>query len=160
MPADDQLESLAHGSQLGIVQPVLGERRSVARGEQELVALTKRKAELLGDAQQQVAPRLGAGAPHGPATAARERRSTSARSALRFPRLAGLAGLASFDLIIIAAFVAPPLWNAPGTGASGARVSAYAQHYASRSTAALLIYSIAMGLFLCFAAGLWAWLRG
>ena len=67
--------------------------------------------------------------------------------------------IASFDLIIIAAFVAAPLWNAPGTGASGARVSAYAQHYASRSTAALLIYSIAMGLFLCFAAGLWAWLR-
>ena len=49
--------------------------------------------------------RMGAGAPHGQATAARERRSTSARSALRFPRLAGLAGLASFDLIIIAAFV-------------------------------------------------------
>src|SRR5260370_16112557 len=64
MPADDQLESLAHGSQLGIVQPVLGERRSVARGEQELVALTKRKAELLGDAQQQVAPRLGAAGLH------------------------------------------------------------------------------------------------
>ncbi len=103
--------------------------------------------------------RMGAGAPHGQATAARERRSTSARSALRFPRLAAFAGLASFDLIIIAAFVAPPLWNAPGTGASGARVSAYAQHYASRSTAALLIYSIAMGLFMCFAAGLWAWLR-
>src|SRR5258708_19107394 len=102
---------------------------------------------------------MGAGAPHGRTTAARERRGTSARSALRFPRLAGLAGLASVDLIIIAAFVAPPLWNAPGTGASGARVSAYAQHYASRSTAALLIYSIAMGLFLCFAAGLWAWLR-
>jgi len=29
-------------------------------------------------------------------------------------RLVALAGLASFDAIIIATFVAPPLWNAPG----------------------------------------------
>src|SRR5438552_8333065 len=74
-------------------------------------------------------------------------------------RLIALAGLASFDLIVVAIFVAPPLWNAPGTMASGSRVAAYAQHYSGRIIASLLLYSLAMGLFLCFTAGLSAWLR-
>jgi hypothetical protein len=65
----------------------------------------------------------------------------------------------SFVLIIVAAFVAPPLWDAPGTMASSARVTAYAQDYRGRIIASLLIYSLAIGLFLCFTAGLWAWLR-
>jgi len=80
-------------------------------------------------------------------------------SASRPTRLIALAGLASFDLIVVAIFVAPPLWNAPGTMATGSRVAAYAQHYSGRIIASLLLYSLAMGLFLCFTAGLSAWLR-
>lgn len=74
-------------------------------------------------------------------------------------RLTGLAGLLSFDLIVVATFVAPPLWDAPGTRSSGAHVAAYARHNATRMTSALFIYSMAMGLFLCFVAGLWSWFR-
>jgi hypothetical protein len=74
-------------------------------------------------------------------------------------RLTGIAGVASFVLIVVAAFVAPPLWNSPGTMASAARVSEYGQNYEGRIIASLLIYSVAMGLFLCFTAGLWSWLR-
>jgi len=80
-------------------------------------------------------------------------------SPLASTRLIGLAGLDSFVLIIVATFVAPPLWNAPGTTASKVDVAAYSQHYGGRIIASLLIYSLAMGMFLCFAGGLWAWLR-
>jgi len=75
------------------------------------------------------------------------------------PRLIGLAGLAAFGLIVVATFVSPPLWDAPGTNASAARVSAYAQQHSGRIVAGLLIFSLAVGLLLCFLAGLWAWLR-
>ena len=88
-----------------------------------------------------------------------ERRVPEPISAPSSGRVTGLAGLASFVLIIVAAFVAPPLWNAPGTMATADRVTAYAQNYGGRLIASLLIYSLAIGLFLCFAAGLWAWLR-
>jgi hypothetical protein len=74
-------------------------------------------------------------------------------------RLIALAGFASFDMIIVASFVAPPLWNAPGTMASGSQVAAYAQQHGGRIIASLVLYSVAMGLFLCFTAGLWGWLR-
>jgi hypothetical protein len=77
----------------------------------------------------------------------------------RTARLTSLAGLASFVLIVVAALLARPLWNAPGTAASAAHVAAYAQHDRGRTLASLFIYSLAMGLFLCFAAGLWSWLR-
>jgi hypothetical protein len=77
----------------------------------------------------------------------------------RATRLIALAGLGSFALIILGAFVAPPLWNAPGTTASAAHVAAYVRENHERAIASLYIYSLAMGLFLCFAAGLWSWLR-
>jgi hypothetical protein len=77
----------------------------------------------------------------------------------RATRLIALAGLGSFALIIAGAFVAPPLWNAPGTNASAAHVAAYLQANHGRTIASLYIYSLAMGLFLCFTAGLWSWLR-
>ncbi len=77
----------------------------------------------------------------------------------RATRLVALAGLGSFTLIILAAFVAPPLWNAPGTNAPAAHVAAYLQANHGRTIASLYIYSLAMGLFLCFAGGLWSWLR-
>jgi hypothetical protein len=75
------------------------------------------------------------------------------------PRLIGLTGLAAFVLIVVATFVSPPLWSAPGTNASASRASAYAQHHSGRIVAGLVIFSFAVGLLLCFVAGLWAWLR-
>ena len=74
-------------------------------------------------------------------------------------RMIGWAGLLSFDLIVIASLVAPPLWNLPGTNATGRVVAAYTRQNATRITASLFIYSLAMGLFLCFVGGLWAWFR-
>jgi hypothetical protein len=74
-------------------------------------------------------------------------------------RLIGLAGLLCFDLIVAGAFIAPPLWDAPGTRSSAGTVALYGQHNATRITVSLFVYSLAMGLFVCFAAGLWSWLR-
>ena len=74
-------------------------------------------------------------------------------------RLIGLAGLVSFALIVVAAFVAPPLWSQPGTNASAADLAAYVQVHHERAIGGLYIYSLAIGLFLCFTAGLWSWLR-
>lgn len=74
-------------------------------------------------------------------------------------RLAGLAGLASFVLIIAASVVAPPIWDAPSTRSSTSAVAAYMSHNATRITTSLFIYSLAMGLFLCFVGGLWSWFR-
>jgi len=93
------------------------------------------------------------------AAAARRRFGPAVENKSSAARLTALAGFASFDLIIAAAFVAPPLWNAPGTMASGSQVAAYAQQHAGRIIASLVIYSVAMGVFLCFTAGLWSWLR-
>ena len=78
---------------------------------------------------------------------------------VRATRLVALAGLGSFALIVLAAFVAPPLWSAPGTNASPARVASYLLENRGRTVASLYIYSVAMGLFLCFTAGLRSWLR-
>lgn len=77
----------------------------------------------------------------------------------RTRRLTALAGLGSFALIVVAALVAPPLWNAPGEKASATHVAAYLQANHGRTIASLFIFSLAMGLFLCFGAGLWSWLR-
>jgi hypothetical protein len=77
----------------------------------------------------------------------------------RSTRIVALAGLGSFALIIAGALIGAPLWEAPGTNASGATLVAYLQHDHSRTVASLFVYSLGMGLFLCFAGGLWSWLR-
>jgi hypothetical protein len=59
----------------------------------------------------------------------------------------------------VAAFVSPPLWNAPGEGSHAVHVAAYLEANHGRSIASIYIYSVAIGLFLCFSAGLWSWLR-
>jgi hypothetical protein len=74
-------------------------------------------------------------------------------------RLVGVLGLASFALIIVSAFLSPPLWSAPGESSSAVHVAAYLQANHQRTIASLYTYSLAMGLFLCFSAGLWSWLR-
>ena len=65
-------------------------------------------------------------------------------------RLIALVGLASFALIIVAVFVSPPLWSAPGELSLATHVATYLQANHRRSIASLYIYSLAMGLFLCF----------
>jgi hypothetical protein len=60
---------------------------------------------------------------------------------------------------VVGALVAPPLWNAPDTTAPATEIAAYAQDERGRIIASLFIYSLAMGLFLCFTAGLFSWLR-
>jgi hypothetical protein len=90
----------------------------------------------------------------------RERGRFSPRGIVANPaRLTGVLGLAAFVLIIVGAFVSPPLWEGLGTAASGSEVGAFWQLHSGRIIASLLIYSFAMGFFLCFAAGLWDWLR-
>lgn len=77
----------------------------------------------------------------------------------RTTRLLGVVGLTSFALIVIAAFVSPPLWDAPGESSSAAHVATYLRANSGRTIGSLYIYGLGMGLFLCFAAGLWSWLR-
>lgn len=77
----------------------------------------------------------------------------------RATRLIALAGLGSFALIMVAAFVSPPLWDAPGVNVSSAQLASYLQANHARTITGLYIYALGMGLFLCFTAGLWSWLR-
>jgi hypothetical protein len=74
-------------------------------------------------------------------------------------RFAGESGVAAFALLVAGALVSPPLWDAPATNASGAEVAAYLHDHRGRIIAGILVYALGMGLFSCFAAGLWAWLR-
>jgi hypothetical protein len=78
----------------------------------------------------------------------------------RATRLIAITGLASFALIMVAALiVAPPLWDSPSQTAPAAHVAAYLETYHGRLLVSQLVYSLGMGLFLCFTAGLWSWLR-
>jgi len=74
-------------------------------------------------------------------------------------KLVGLVGLASFGCIAAGALIAPPLWDAPDTGASAQAIAAYAQDHRERLLLSLFVYGLAIALFLCFAAALAARLR-
>jgi hypothetical protein len=73
-------------------------------------------------------------------------------------RSAGFAGVASFVLILVAAFVAP-LWDIPATQEPAADVAAYVGEKSDAIVVSLFLYSVGFGAFLLFAAGLWAHLR-
>src|SRR2546425_13257210 len=60
-------------------------------------------------------------------------------------RLIGLAGLLCFDLIVAGTFIAPPLWNAPGTRSSARAVALYGQDNATRIAVSLCVVRLAMG---------------
>jgi hypothetical protein len=95
-----------------------------------------------------------------PASRERDDGRSAAPLSARATRLIAIAGLASFALIMVAALiVAPPLWNSPAPTSPAAQVAAYLQTYHGRLLASQFIYSLGMGLFLCFSAGLWSWLR-
>jgi hypothetical protein len=74
-------------------------------------------------------------------------------------RWVGALGVASFALIIAAALVAPPLWDAPATVASPATLAGYVADERGRLLASLPVYAAGLGLFLCFTAGLASLLR-
>ena len=95
-----------------------------------------------------------------PVNRERDDADSSAPPGARARRLVAITGLVSFALIMVAGLiVAPPLWNAPAPTAPAAHVAAYLQTYHGRLLASQFIYSLGMGLFLCFTAGLWSWLR-
>jgi hypothetical protein len=73
--------------------------------------------------------------------------------------MTGLVGLASFGLIVAGTLISPPLWDAPSTTSPAADVAAYFQDNRTRIIAGLFVFSIGLGLFMCFAAALWGWLR-
>jgi hypothetical protein len=77
----------------------------------------------------------------------------------REARWVGALGVASFVAIIGAALVAPPLWEAPSSGASPAAIAAYVTGERGRLLASLPVYAVGLGLFLCFTAGLASLLR-
>ena len=77
----------------------------------------------------------------------------------RDSRIFGAAGVVSFVLIVVAALVSPPLWGGPDTTSTAQELADYAFPQRGRILAALFIYAVAMGFFMWFAAGLWAYLR-
>jgi hypothetical protein len=77
----------------------------------------------------------------------------------RLARLTGIAGLATFVLIVVSSFVAPPLWEVPGTNATGAQTAAYAFDHRARGVVSLFMFAVAVGIWLAFSAGLWSWMR-
>src|SRR4051794_18990146 len=74
------------------------------------------------------------------------------------PRGAGIAGIASFVLIVVAALILP-LWNVSATQASTVEVARYLDHHRDASLASLFAYSLALILWFPFGAGVWARLR-
>ncbi len=72
-------------------------------------------------------------------------------------RRLGLIGLAGFVLIVVAGLL-EPRWDVPGSDASGSEVASYVAANRDGFIGALLVYTVAMSLFLAFSAGLWAWL--
>ena len=74
------------------------------------------------------------------------------------PRGAGIAGIASFVLIVVAAVIAP-LWGIEPTEATNAAVAVDIADKRDATLASLFVYSLAMGLFFPFAAGVWTRLR-
>ena len=73
-------------------------------------------------------------------------------------RGAGIAGIACFVLIVAASLV-EPLWDAPGTTAAPAEVARYTAENRDGTLVSIFVYALAMGLFIPFAAGVWARLR-
>jgi len=85
---------------------------------------------------------------------------SSSDAALPAPmiRAAGLAGVTSFILIVVAAALLP-FWTALHTTDSPEAFARYAQDQRSQIIAAMFLYSLGFGLFLLLAGALWAQLH-
>ncbi len=84
-----------------------------------------------------------------------ERTGSATYSAIK---LAGLAGLMSIALGIAGAIV-DEMQTFPGTGASASEIAAYVNGHRSALLVAMLLSTIAVGLWLAFGVGVWVWLR-
>jgi hypothetical protein len=73
-------------------------------------------------------------------------------------RRTGAIGLVSFALIAVAGLL-EPLWDVPGTTASGDAVRSYLAANRDGFIGALTVYAFGMALFVVFAAALWGHLR-
>ena len=73
-------------------------------------------------------------------------------------RLTAFAGVATFLLVAIG-FLVAPVWDAPESTSTVDQLNAYIRAHRGALLASLLLYSVAMGLFLCFAGGLREFLR-
>lgn len=73
-------------------------------------------------------------------------------------KLAGLAGLLSIALGIVALPV-DQMWTFPGTGATAGEVAAFAQENRVELFIAMVLNTLAVGLWLVFGAGVWLRLR-
>jgi hypothetical protein len=74
------------------------------------------------------------------------------------PRGAGIAGIGSFVLIVVAALILP-LWDISPTQASTHEVAEYLADHRDASLASLYVYSLALILWFPFGAGVWSRLR-
>jgi hypothetical protein len=63
-------------------------------------------------------------------------------------RLTALAGVAIVLLVAIG-FLVAPVWDAPGSTSTADQLDAYVRTHRGALLASLLLYSVAMGLFLC-----------
>jgi hypothetical protein len=70
----------------------------------------------------------------------------------------GIAGIACFALIVVAGLI-EPTFDIPATTASPSEFARYAADHGTDLPLALFLWSVAFGLFLIFAAGVWARLR-
>lgn len=73
-------------------------------------------------------------------------------------KLAGLAGLVSVALGIVGAIV-DEMQTFPGTGASASEIAGYVDAHRSALLVAMVLSTVAVGLWLAFGTGVWLWLR-
>jgi hypothetical protein len=84
-----------------------------------------------------------------------ERTESATYSAIK---LAGLAGLVSIALGIAGAIV-DEMQTFPRTGASASEIAGYVDAHRSALLVAMVLSTIAVGLWLAFGVGVWLWLR-
>lgn len=84
-----------------------------------------------------------------------ERTESATYSAIK---LAGLAGLVSIALGIAGAIV-DEMQTFPGTGASASEIAGYVDAHRSVLLVAMVLSTVAVGLWLAFGVGVWVWLR-
>src|SRR3954451_8543363 len=73
-------------------------------------------------------------------------------------RAAGIAGLLCFALVVAGGLV-EPLWDWPPTDAPAERVAEVVADRRDTTLPSLFLYTLAFGVFIPFAAGVWARLR-
>ncbi len=73
-------------------------------------------------------------------------------------KLAGLAGVVSI-VLGIAGSIIDEMRTFPGTGASASQIAGYVDAHRSALLVAMILSTVAVGLWLAFGVGVWVWLR-